>query len=132
MSGLALLSDLLLLAATIGLAGFCVMLSRREPVPPADDAGLAGRIEAVEAGLAELRETASASAPAAVLDAAAVGRLRDTIAAADDRIGQLELLLAGLEDVEPDVYAPPEPMPADDPIPIFRPVRPAQDRSLPQ
>ncbi|PWJ17411.1 hypothetical protein [Jannaschia seohaensis] len=135
MTILPLLSDLLLLLATGGIGAYCWMLSGRlraldklegkpAAAPEDDDAvqALSARVAALQTDLAQAQEQADDKAD----------QLRDAIAAADDRIGRLELLLAGMEDIEADLEAQldtPDPEPPEI-VPTFRATRPKPERSL--
>lgn len=130
MQTLSLLSDLLLIGATLGLAAWCRLLSRR--LRAADDAGAApaapsidaGAVDALAAKLAAL-EGALAAASGRLSDHAA--RVAEANAQADDRIGRMEMLLASLEDLEEesadrllqDAERSRDPAPAE-PLPSFR------------
>jgi hypothetical protein len=97
MTFLSLLSDALLLTATLGLAIYCRSLTRRLRAFHDVENGLGGTISSLSSQVDQLK---------AALDAAA--RIGDTrgaeidaaCARADDRIGRLELLLAAAEDSE--------------------------------
>jgi hypothetical protein len=99
MAFLNLLPDILLLAATIGLAVLCRGLARRQT-----DAGeLRARVETLAEELARLRDRPEAASTAEPVDTA---RLEAVLASADDRIGRLEMLLDSLEDIEEQAPAP--------------------------
>ncbi|WP_371156238.1 hypothetical protein [Jannaschia sp. 2305UL9-9] len=129
MNILSLLSDILLVVATLGLAGYCWALSRRLRKFDTIDSNEERRINDLSEQIDDL--TASLAAAREEKDDRAE-RLRAEIEAADDRIGRLEVLLAGLEDIEADVADRmdriEEPVPHDEAIvmPTFR-SRPAPE-----
>ncbi|MGB3553134.1 MAG: hypothetical protein WBA25_00675 [Jannaschia sp.] len=100
MTYLGLFSDILLLAATIGMALYCRLLSRRLRAFNDLDTGMGGSVAALSLQVDQLRGSIEAAHSEAGDRAA---QLREGTAAADDRIGRLEMLLAGLEDIEDDV-----------------------------
>ena len=134
---LSLLSDVLLIGATLGLAAWCRVLSlrlraadearpagpeRRPPAEPAAVAALEGRLAALEGAVA--------ASLARLTDHA--GRVGEANARADDRIGRMEMLLASLEDLEEESAdrllqegAARAPAPAEPPerLPSFRAAR---------
>lgn len=101
MQTLSLLSDLLLIGATLGLAAWCRQLSMRlrafDAAPRADATDLAGRLSELAAQIAPL-EAVIAAASTDTIDRA--GRVEAANRLADDRIGRMEMLLASLEDLE--------------------------------
>ncbi|TFL18441.1 hypothetical protein [Jannaschia formosa] len=129
MTILTLLSDLLLLVATGGLAAWCLVLSRRLRAFDEADSGVGSSVAALSEEIAALK---SAVAEVHAETDAKAAALAAQIEKADDRIGRLELLLAGLEDMEADLEdrldAPP-PAP-EDVVPTFRASRAPSDRSL--
>lgn len=127
MTLLSHLSDLLLLAATGGMALYCRALSRRLRAFNDLDAGIGVSVAALSAQVDDLKASIrEAHADVSGKDA----RLRDAVATADDRIGRLELLLAGLEDVEAEVESRLDAPPAEQAaaVPAFRAMR--GDRSI--
>ncbi|WP_299818264.1 hypothetical protein [uncultured Jannaschia sp.] len=126
---LSLLSDVLLIAATGGMALWCRTLARRlrklddvearESETPADMseirasiAALATQVEALKAAVATARFEIDERGD----------RMKDQLVEADDRIGHMEMLLASYEDVEAQTAAHamdaprvPEPAPAPEP-----------------
>lgn len=94
---LSLLSDILLLGATLGMVAWCFVLSRRlKSFEGVDEsvadtvAGLAKQIEDLREKLAETQAEADDRGE----------KLTEATARADDRIGRMEMLLASLEDLE--------------------------------
>jgi hypothetical protein len=130
MTLLPLLSDLLLLLATIGLALFCWAQARRaaRQAPPPEtaspDPDLAVRLMALEARLAALPEAA------ALTDGGAADRLSAIVAEADDRIGRLELLLVGLGDMDDEGEHDPPMPPPEAVMPSFRASRAGAERGM--
>ena len=123
MQYLGLASDILLLAATLGMALWCRRLAARPTAVPVETgpaeaalAALAARIDALE----------RAGAAAATGEDDRAARLAAETAAADDRIGRLEMLLASLEDIEEEaadrVFMAESPS-ADPALPSFRAAR---------
>ena len=99
---LTLLSDILLIAATLGLAIWCRALSRRLKAFNDLDTGLGGTIAALSLQVDELKESlAKATEQTANREAI----LDEANARADDRIGRMEMLLASLEDIEDETTA---------------------------
>lgn len=100
---LGLVSDLLLVSATLGLAFWCRMLSRRLALADSTAGKSAApsvapeAVAALEHRLAQLDAAISAQA-SQTADRAA--RLDEANRQADDRIGRMEMLLASLEDLE--------------------------------
>jgi hypothetical protein len=127
MTILPLLSDLLLLTATLGLTAFCWVLSGRKPPAAEPDPVLVDRLTALETEFERLSVKAASvppPAPPEPVDPELDRRLQDAIMAADDRIGRLELLMAGLDDMEFDLNDPAEPDAARPPV--FQPLRGAR------
>lgn len=121
MTLLPLLSDLLLLIATLGLACVSLVLSRRGPPPPTVDTTLPHRLDELVKRLEALECDVSAR-PISKADPTLERRLASATSAAEDRIGRLELLLAGLEDFEPPT-GDSEPLHDADLPPMFRAAR---------
>lgn len=120
---LGLLSDLLLLGATLGMAVYCRTLSKRLRAFNDIDHGIGGTVATMSLQVDELKR----SIDAAHADAdERAEQLRQKISQADDRIGRLEMLLAGLEDIEaeidPEMHATAQEV-SDEIIPSFRAVR---------
>lgn len=100
---LGLLSDLLLVSATLGLAFWCRILSQRlRPAHTAEkEAGPPSVTPDIVEGLKErLIQLDSAIAVSASQVADRVARMEEMNRQADDRIGRMEMLLASLEDLE--------------------------------
>lgn len=96
---LSLLSDILLLGATAGIALWCRLLARRLRAFNDLDSGLGGTIAALARQVDDLRST--------IVDATretedGTARLEAALERADDRIGRMEMLLASLETLEED------------------------------
>lgn len=124
---LGLISDVLLLAATLGMAFYCRLLSGRLRAFNDLDNGIGGTIAALSLQVDEMK--ASIEAVHIETDGHS-DRLRAQIMAADDRIGRLEVLLAGLEDIEAEAAVRIDNIEHDlEPIaiPAFRPSRPANE-----
>ncbi|WGH80168.1 hypothetical protein [Jannaschia ovalis] len=94
---LALIPDLLLLCATVGLAVYCWRLAARLRAFNDVESGIGGSIAALSDRLDAMR--AALDAATAEGDAR-LQRLSDATDAADDRIGRLEMLLDSLDDAE--------------------------------
>jgi len=129
MTILTLLSDLLLLVATGGLGVYCVVLARRLRAVDEAENGAGSSVAAFSDEIADLK---SAVADAHAETDGKSAHLTAEIEKADDRLGRLELLLAGLEDMEADLEdrldaPPPE---AEEFVPTFRASRSTSDRSL--
>lgn len=99
-------ADLLLIAAAIGAALFCLVLARRlQSLARLDDglgaaiAVLSAEVDTLNRALSEARDSAGASARA----------LESGTARADQAARRLELLLASMHDLEPDEPAAPCP-----------------------
>ncbi|MFO6464904.1 hypothetical protein ACK8OR_10965 [Jannaschia sp. KMU-145] len=96
---LDLLPDILLLAATIGLAGYCHHLSRRlRAFDAADSARVSTLDEWSRQADAAKTTLEGATRTARELEL----RLGSLVASADDRIGRMEMLLSSLDDIELD------------------------------
>lgn len=94
---LGLISDGLLLVATLGMAVWCWVLGRRLRKADTPDvalhekiATLSTQVESLEASLASAASRSEERAE----------QLATASAQADDRIGQMDMLLASLEDLE--------------------------------
>ncbi|GIT91636.1 hypothetical protein JANAI62_20930 [Jannaschia pagri] len=133
MTYLALLSDGLLVIATLGMATYCWVLSKRLAAPPspapqaAEIDHLTQAVDALRADVEALRNspaTEETLAPDPTAD-----QLAAQIDRADDRIGRIEILLAGLEEIETDLVMRADAADAADAaedtitIPQFRPTR---------
>lgn len=94
---LTLISDLLLIFATIGLAVWCRLLTVRLRGFDDIDKGVEATIAALRLQVEDLT-TSVAAAAADTADRAAT--ITAANAQADDRIGRMEILLASLEDLE--------------------------------
>lgn len=94
---LSLLSDILLIAATVGLAVWCRLLSNRLRAFNAADAGTEETIAALARRVDDLRTSIAA---ARIDTTGRDARIAELNAGADDRIGRMEMLLASLEDLE--------------------------------
>lgn len=120
---LGLISDILLLGATGGMAVWCIVLSRRQASANDLDSKLRETIAGLELRVEGLKaECAEATARTAQREIS----LNTLIVTADDRIGRLEILLASLDDLEAEAAnrlqsATPEP---GSPLPSFRASRP--------
>lgn len=91
------ISDVLLIAGALGLAGYCWVLSRRLQALGRSDAGLGASI----AALGEQVESLSRTTDAAVSEAdSAGGRLAALIEEADRHEAELSVILAGLSDMD--------------------------------
>lgn len=118
---LGLISDILLLAATCGMALWCRILTRRLKAFNDLDTGLGGTIAALTLQVDDLQKSIATATEHASDRGAA---LDDVNARADDRIGRMEMLLSSLEDLEAEtadrLLADP---PAEDSgfVPNFRP-----------
>lgn len=120
---LSLISDVLLLAATCGMALWCRVLTKRLKAFNDLDTGLGGTIAALKRQVDDL-QTSLATATDNTRDRNVA--LDEVNARADDRIGRMEMLLTSLEDLEAEtadrlLVNPP----ADDVdfVPNFRPVQ---------
>ncbi|UWQ18441.1 hypothetical protein [Jannaschia sp. M317] len=100
---LGLLSDLLLLSATIGMAIYCRVLSKRLRAFNDLETGIGGTVAALSLQVDQLQSSLQA-ARSDVDDR--TDRMTEGVAAADDRIGRLEMLMAGLEDLEAELQEP--------------------------
>lgn len=96
---LGLISDLLLLAATLGMAVWCQVLTKRLKAFDSLDTGLGDTIESLSLQVDDLKASLAATTERTDDRDA---RLRAVNTAADDRIGRMEMLLASLEDLEAD------------------------------
>lgn len=137
MTMLALVSDLLLLAATAGVAAFCLIAMRRANRPAASDPDLSARLDALAAEIEALKAVRVEPPATPPADDDRLDRLQAAIAAADDRIGQLDLMLAGLEHAQVDDADAPgdpvaQPFEADPSVPMFRAARAAPLRRTTQ
>ncbi|SDY44799.1 hypothetical protein SAMN05444004_101466 [Jannaschia faecimaris] len=97
MQTLGFISDVLLLAATCGMALWCRTLARRLRAFNDLDAGHGGSIATLTLQVDDLKESITA-ATEQTDDRSAL--LKAANAQADDRIGRMEMLLASLEDLE--------------------------------
>jgi len=117
---LGLISDVLLLAATGGMAIWCRTLSKKLRAFNDLDTGLGGTIATLTLQVDDLK----ASLAAATVQSKDRGAsLELVIAQADDRIGRMEMLLASLDDLEAeaaDRLLDPTPTDDVDCIPSFR------------
>lgn len=134
MQFLGLASDLLLLAATLGMALWCRALARRPKVPAAPAGVPDKELAKLREEIAELRTALDDRPEAPPPDNAQEERLARSIEAADDRIGRMEMLLASLEDLEESAADTIMEAAADAPtaetLPSFRASRPiATERS---
>jgi len=121
-----LISDVLLVAATLGMALWCRILSQRLKVFNDIDTGLGGTIAALSLQVDDLKASiASAAASAQGDDRARI--LSAATEKADDRIGRMEMLLASLEDLEEEasdrLLRDPVPPVGIEPMPSFRAAR---------
>ncbi|MEO0859491.1 MAG: hypothetical protein AAFY65_02675 [Pseudomonadota bacterium] len=119
---LSLISDIFLVAATLGLAGYCMVLSRKLKAFNDVDTGVGGAIATLSMQVDRLEQSLK-EAEADAEDRQ--GKLTQALAAADDRIGKLDVLLASLDDVETDYddVDPPEPAQTSAALPSFRATR---------
>ncbi|MGB3689097.1 MAG: hypothetical protein WBA02_07340 [Jannaschia helgolandensis] len=122
------ISDVLLVAATLGMALWCRILSQRLKAFNDIDTGLGGTIAALSLQVDDLK--ASIASAAASASAQGDDRARILSAAtekADDRIGRMEMLLASLEDLEEEasdrLLRDPVPPVGIEPMPSFRAAR---------
>jgi hypothetical protein len=125
MTFLPLLSDFLLLAATLALSFYCWRLSRR--LKGFDDAET-GVDESVETMATKVAELEAALAESTAAKAEQQAQLDAAVERAEDRIGQLEMLIAAAEDVAaavPEAAPAPAPTQQDIVIPSFRQARPS-------
>lgn len=98
---LGLLSDLLLLGATAGIALWCRHLAKRLRAFDDVDTGLGGTIAALSKQVAALEASLAASRDAATQEAQTrAAGIDEAVARADDRIGRMEMLLTSLETLE--------------------------------
>lgn len=111
---MSLIADILLVAASLGLAIYCVVLSRRLARFTDLEKGVGGAVAVLSAQVDDLtralktaRETAQSSAQ--VLDA--------TTARAEDVARRLELHVAAMHDLPPQPQAQPQPRPQARPEP---------------
>jgi len=114
-------ADILLIAAAIGAALFCMVLARRlQSLARLDDglgaaiAVLSAEVDTLNRALAEARDTAGASAR----------KLESGTARADQAARRLELLLASLHDIDA-----PQPAAAP-PAPVEAPAEPTRARVI--
>ncbi len=108
---IGLLSDILLLAATLGMAAWCRILKRRLEAFDDVDAGLGGKIAALSSQVDDLKASIAAAGERTEDHDT---RLQAANAAADDRIGRMEMLLASLEDLEAEAETDARFLEADD------------------
>jgi hypothetical protein len=123
---LTFISDVLLVAATLGMALWCRVLSQRLKAFNDIDTGLGGTIAALSLQVDDLKASiASAAASAQGNDRARI--LSAATDKADDRIGRMEMLLASLEDLEEEasdrLLRDPVPPVDIEPMPSFRAAR---------
>ena len=128
MTYLSLISDVLLIAATGGMALWCRVLARRlrslDDAETRDDG--TSEIEASIARLTKEVDALNAAVATARFETDERGdRMKDQLAQADDRIGRMEMLLASFEEIEEQAAeGVPEPAPAPEPatplMPSFR------------
>ncbi|MCK0168249.1 hypothetical protein MWU52_11850 [Jannaschia sp. S6380] len=127
MTYLPLLSDLLLVCATVAVAIWCRALSRRPDDTSSDDLASAATIAALAKQVEDLQAAIRANASEEDDHAA---RLRAETDRADDRIGRMEMLLSSLESLEEDATArlmeTPDEVDAAPRMPSFRDLRVAQ------
>lgn len=94
---LSLISDLLLICATLGLATWCWFLARRlrkfDAAEPHGEISTPDPTERIEDLNARLDAAALAAVDRAI-------RIETATARADDRIGRMEMLLSSLEEIE--------------------------------
>lgn len=120
---LGLISDVLLLAATCGMALWCRVLTKRLKAFNDLDTGLGGTIAALTQQVDDL-QTSLGAATEHTRDRNVA--LEELNVRADDRIGRMEMLLTSLEDLEAEtadrLLGDP---PVDDVgfVPNFRPVQ---------
>lgn len=96
MTILSLFSDILLLAGTIGLAVYCRVLTGRLKAFNDIDSGLGGTIAELSRQVDEVRIALEAAMRTGESRGAEIDAACER---ADDRIGQLEMLVAAAEDV---------------------------------
>ena len=123
---LTFISDVLLVAATLGMALWCRILCQRLKAFNDIDTGLGGTIAALSLQVDDLKASiASAAASAQGNDRARI--LSAATDKADDRIGRMEMLLASLEDLEEEasdrLLRDPVPPVDIEPMPSFRAAR---------
>jgi uncharacterized protein (DUF1778 family) len=123
---LTFISDVLLVAATLGMALWCRVLSQRLKAFNDIDTGLGGTIAALSLQVDDLKASiASAAASAQGNDRSRI--LSAATEKADDRIGRMEMLLASLEDLEEEasdrLLRDPVPPVDIEPMPSFRAAR---------
>lgn len=123
---LTFISDVLLVAATLGMALWCRILSQRLKAFNDIDTGLGGTIAALSLQVDDLKASiASAAASAQGNDRSRI--LSAATEKADDRIGRMEMLLASLEDLEEEasdrLLRDPVPPVDIEPMPSFRAAR---------
>lgn len=94
---LGLISDVLLLAATGGMALWCRVLTKRLKAFNDLDTGLGGTIAALKLQADDLQASIAVATEHAHDRGAA---LDEATTRADDRIGRMEMLLTSLEDLE--------------------------------
>jgi len=126
MQTLTFISDVLLVAATLGMALWCRVLSQRLKAFNDIDTGLGGTIAALSLQVDDLKASiASAAASAQGNDRSRI--LSAATEKADDRIGRMEMLLASLEDLEEEasdrLLRDPVPPVDIEPMPSFRAAR---------
>lgn len=122
---LGLISDVLLLAATCGMAIWCRMLSKRLRSFNDLDTGLGGTIATLTLQVDDLKASL-AQATVQTIDRGA--SLDAATAQADDRIGRMEMLLASLDDLEAeaaDRLLDTQPHDHAEAVPSFRASRPS-------
>jgi len=124
MAYLTLLSDFILVAATVGMALWCRVLTQRLRAFNDLDKGLGATIATMTLQVDDLQKSI-AEATAQKDDR--VERLEAANATADDRIGRMEMLMASLEELEEEtaerLLSDPDDVP--DMLPSFRAARPA-------
>ncbi|MEM8824129.1 MAG: hypothetical protein AAGF30_11005 [Pseudomonadota bacterium] len=107
-----LLSDVLLLLATLALAAYCWRLAQRLKAFNDVDSGLGGSIATLSLQVDELKNTLEK----AMADSDAAGAALDQATdRANDSIGHLEMLIAAAEDVDISTSENPEAEPEAEP-----------------
>ncbi|MEM7487491.1 MAG: hypothetical protein AAF390_00040 [Pseudomonadota bacterium] len=101
-----LLSDLLLLLATVALAAYCWRLAKRLQSFNDVDSGLGGAIAALSLQVDDLKATLKTAMDESESAGTALDMATDR---ANDSIGRLEMLIAAAEDVAPSPSETPPP-----------------------
>lgn len=128
MTILSLISDILLVIATLGLAAYCVVLSKRLRAFSSLDEGMGSNISALSEQVDRLHASLSEAQAKAATEK---DEIVQAVADAEEKIGRLEVLLASLEDVEGDILDHPfehHEADAPDQVPSFRATRSAEPR----